>query len=43
MFVRDAAHDGADASSLMEGEYHKLYGSAGLMMVNEVHGKIEKK
>ena len=30
-------------SGLMEAEYHKLYGSAALMMVNEVHGKIEKK
>ena len=27
----------------MEAEYHKFYGSAALMMVNEVHGKIEKK
>ncbi|KQQ97037.1 YciI family protein [Massilia sp. Leaf139] len=27
----------------MVAEYHKFYGSAGLMMVNEVHGKIEKK
>ncbi len=24
----------------MVSEYHKLYGSAGLMMVNEIHGKI---
>jgi uncharacterized protein YciI len=24
-------------------EYHKFYGSAGLMMLNEIHGKIEKK
>lgn len=30
-------------SGLMEAEYHKLYGSAALMMVNEVHNKIEKK
>jgi uncharacterized protein YciI len=27
----------------MVAEYHKLYGSAGLMMVNEIHGRIEKK
>ena len=27
----------------MVAEYHKFYGSAALMMVNEVHGKIEKK
>ena len=27
----------------MLAEYHKFYGSAALMMVNEVHGKIEKK
>ncbi|MCC2955828.1 YciI family protein [Massilia sp. IC2-477] len=30
-------------SGLMEAEYHKLYGSAALVMVNEVHGRIEKK
>jgi uncharacterized protein YciI len=24
-------------------EYHKFYGSAGLMMLNEIHSKIEKK
>ncbi len=30
-------------SGLMEAEYHKLYGSAALMMVNEVHNKIQKK
>ena len=35
--------DPAVSSGLMEAEYHKLYGSAALMMVNEVHGKIEKK
>jgi uncharacterized protein YciI len=29
-------------SGLMEAEYHKLYGSAGLMMVNDVHNKIQK-
>jgi uncharacterized protein YciI len=27
----------------MVAEYHQFYGSAALMMVNEVHGKIEKK
>jgi uncharacterized protein YciI len=27
----------------MAAEYHKFYGSAGLMMVNEVHNKILKK
>ena len=27
----------------MAAEFHKFYGSAALMMVNEVHGKIEKK
>jgi uncharacterized protein YciI len=27
----------------MVAEYHKFYGSAALMMVNEVHAKIEKK
>jgi uncharacterized protein YciI len=27
----------------MVAEYHKFYGSAGLMMLNEIHGKIEKK
>jgi uncharacterized protein YciI len=27
----------------MVAEYHKFYGSAALMMVNDVHGKIEKK
>jgi uncharacterized protein YciI len=30
-------------SGLMEADYHKLYGSAALMMLNEVHNKIEKK
>jgi hypothetical protein len=30
-------------AELMEAEYHKLYGSAALMMVNEVHNKIQKK
>ena len=27
----------------MVAEYHKLYGSAALMMVNDVHNKIRKK
>jgi uncharacterized protein YciI len=27
----------------MAAEFHEFYGSAALMMVNEVHGKIEKK
>ncbi|MGH8855243.1 MAG: YciI family protein [Telluria sp.] len=30
-------------SGVMVAEYHKLYGSAALMMVNEVHNKIQKK
>jgi uncharacterized protein YciI len=30
-------------SGEMVAEYHKFYGSAGLMMVNEIHGKIQKK
>ncbi|VXC76281.1 YciI family protein [Massilia sp. 9I] len=31
------------SSGLMEAEYHKLYGSAALMMLNDIHSKIEKK
>lgn len=27
----------------MVAEYHKFYGSAGLMMLNEIHSKIQKK
>jgi len=27
----------------MAAEYHKFYGSAAMMMLNDVHGKIEKK
>jgi uncharacterized protein YciI len=27
----------------MVAEYHKFYGSAGMMMVNEIHNKIQKK
>lgn len=30
-------------SGLMEAEYHKFFASAGVMMVNEVHNKIQKK
>ncbi|MGZ5199781.1 MAG: YciI family protein [Telluria sp.] len=30
-------------SGEMVAEFHKFYGSAGLMMLNEIHGKIEKK
>lgn len=40
---RYVATDPVIISGLMEAEYHKLYGSAGLMMVNEVHNKIQKK
>lgn len=27
----------------MVAEYHKFYGSAGMMMINEIHNKIQKK
>jgi hypothetical protein len=27
----------------MVAEYHKLYGSAAVMMINEVHNRIQKK
>lgn len=30
-------------SGVMVAEYHTFYGSAGLMMVNDVHNKIQKK
>lgn len=30
-------------SGVMEADFHKLYGSAALMMVNDVHNKIQKK
>lgn len=40
---RYVATDPVIISGLMEAEYHKLYGSAGLMMVNDVHNKIQKK
>lgn len=36
------ATDPVIQSGEMVADYHKLYGSAALMMVNEVHGKIEK-
>jgi uncharacterized protein YciI len=37
------ATDPVIVSGEMVAEYHKFYGSAGLMMVNEVHNKIQKK
>lgn len=37
------ATDPVIVSGEMVAEYHKLYGSAGLMMVNDVHNKIQKK
>jgi hypothetical protein len=37
------ATDPVIISGLMVAEYHQLYASAGLMMVNEIHGKIQKK
>ena len=40
---RYVATDPVIISGLMEAEYHKLYGSAALMMVNDVHNKIQKK
>lgn len=40
---RHVATDPVIISGLMEAEYHKLYGSAALMMVNDVHNKIQKK
>ncbi len=40
---RYVATDPVISSGLMEAEYHKLYGSAALMMVNDVHNKIQKK
>ncbi len=27
----------------MVAEYHKLYGSAAMMMINDVHNRIQKK
>lgn len=40
---RLVATDPVIISGLMEADYHKLYGSAALMMVNDVHNKIQKK
>lgn len=40
---RLVATDPVISNGEMVAEYHKFYGSAALMMVNEVHGKIEKK
>ncbi|WP_409266367.1 YciI family protein [Massilia sp. BHUDP2] len=40
---RYVATDPVISSGLMEAEYHKLYGSAALMMVNDMHNKIQKK
>jgi uncharacterized protein YciI len=37
------ATDPVIVSGEMVAEYHKYYGSAGLMMVNEIHNKIQKK
>jgi uncharacterized protein YciI len=37
------ATDPVIISGEMVAEYHKFYGSAGLMMVNDVHNKIQKK
>jgi uncharacterized protein YciI len=37
------ATDPVIVSGEMVAEYHKFYGSAGLMMVNEIHDKIQKK
>ncbi len=34
---------GRDINREMVAEYHKLFGSAGLMMVNEIHNKIKTK
>lgn len=40
---RLVATDPVIGSGEMVAEYHKFYGSAALMMVSDVHGKIEKK
>lgn len=40
---RYVATDPVIVSGMMEAEYHQLYGSAALMMVNDVHNKIQKK
>jgi uncharacterized protein YciI len=38
-----AATDPVIIKGEMVAEYHKLYGSAGLMLVNELHAKLSKK
>lgn len=40
---RYVATDPVIISGEMVAEYHKLYGSAGLMMLNDIHSKIQKK
>jgi len=40
---RLASTDPVLASGEMMAEYHRYFGSAALMMVNELHGKLEKK
>ena len=40
---RLVATDPVIISGEMVAEFHKFYGSAGLMMLNEIHAKIEKK
>jgi uncharacterized protein YciI len=40
---RYVATDPVIINGEMVAEYHKLYGSAGLMMLNEIHSKIQKK
>lgn len=40
---RLVASDPVIINGEMVAEYHKLFGSAGLMMVNELHSKIQKK
>lgn len=37
------ANDPVIINGEMVGEYHQLYGSAGLMMMNEIYSKISKK
>jgi uncharacterized protein YciI len=39
----DVASDPVIVNGEMVAEYHKFYGSAALMTVNDVHGKIQKK
>lgn len=40
---RYVATDPVIISGEMMAEYHKLYGSAGLMMLNEIHSRMQKK